>query len=76
MPYITQKQINELCKTERYFFDNSDWKENRETEIALYGLWNVIEELTDAHAKLKKKQKEYMKLKRATDPKYDRRKKK
>ena len=75
MPYITQKQFNELCQAEDYFWDNSDWKENEETEKALYRIWNVVEELTNAHIKQNKRAREYMRMKRKTDPKYDRRKK-
>ena len=76
MPYIKQKQITELCIAEEYFWDNSDWKENEETEKALYRIWNVVEELASAHVKQNKRAKEYMRMKRKTDPKYDRRKKK
>lgn len=74
--HISKKQIEDLYEVESYFWDHTDWKENKETEEALYKLWNVVEELLVAKRKVNEHQKLVMREKRKINPQYGRNKEK
>lgn len=76
MPYIKNEHIEKLIETETYLWKNIGWKDDKEAEKALKDLWDVVEYALGAKSNEKKKSREYMAYKRATDPKYDRRKNK
>lgn len=75
MPNIKTKEIEQLATVEKYLWEHLDWKENDEEEHILFLLWDVVEKLSKRTMDIRKKQKDYMNIKRKTDPKYDRRKK-
>lgn len=75
MPYISSKDVQELAEVETFLWERLDWKNNEEDEQELAKLWGVVERVLGKQASTNRKSKEYMKVKRATDPKYDRSKK-
>ena len=75
MPYITKEQVFRLIDAEHYFWENSDWKENEETEKALWNIWQTVEELAGKKYLENMRAKEYMRAKRKINKNYGRKKK-
>lgn len=72
MAHINMEQENRLIEAENYFWEHSDWKENKETERALWCLWSVLEEIDKENIKIRKKMKKLMREKRAENKDYGR----
>ena len=70
MPYIKADEIQQLIEVENYLGEKENWSENT------YKIWSIVEKLLSRQKKDNEKSKKVMAYKRATDPKYDRRKKK
>lgn len=75
MPNITKKQIKDLMVAENYFWNNSDWEENKATEKALYKLWKVVDDLLIKTRETNERSKLEMRKMRKKDPQYCRIKK-
>lgn len=69
MPYISNEEIEKLIEVERYLGEKENWSENT-TKI-----WGVIESLLQKLQKDREKSRAKMAHLRATNPKYDRKKK-
>ena len=75
MPYITNKQIMRLIEAEEYFWENLNWRENEETEKALWKIWATTEELAEKKYGENQRAKMYMREKRKINKNYGRSKK-
>lgn len=75
MPYITNKDVERLIAAETYLWENSDWRENKEMERALWNIWKTVENMACKKYRDNKRSKEYMRKKREEDPQYGRSKK-
>ena len=70
MPNITKKQIKDLMAVENYFWNNSDWEENKSTEKALYKLWKVVDDMLIKTRETNERSKLEMRKMRKKDPQY------
>lgn len=74
MAYMTKKELSKLCEAESYFWEHSDWEENKETEHALANIWEVVESMIGKEYALSQKMCKYMRKKRKLNKKYGRKK--